>query len=355
MNIPGRISRFADLVVVRRSELEDLRRKLDDVYANRAGPLPPPPLPPGAEEVLRPDHPILAELVTRYEGHPAADPSQWSSDYIRNTIDLRFFRANNSYLWQQWDSSDPFRYGLALYFTRLHDRFGLFDRLEEDGLFGAETYDIDGTTVSRDLLDSITELTFLEEETGLSGGRTILDIGAGYGRLAHRATTAFPNVTYLCTDAVPLSTFLSSYYLGFRGVGDRARVIPLDEIADVVDGTRIDIAVNIHSFAEAPLDAIRWWLELLARSSADHLLIVPNTKDRLLSKERNAPRADFMPLVQESGFQLVKTRPKYGSEFVQRHGLHGPFPMFYFLFARRGGTRPRGRLGSRTPGRQAVG
>jgi len=331
------LSRFTDFAFVRKSELAELRTKLSEAYSTRVTPWPPPPLPPGADEKLRPDHPLLVDLARRFRDHPAADPSQWSDDYVRNTIDMRRFRANNSYVWQQWDASDPFRYGLTTYYTRLHDELGLFDRLDEDGLFGAETYDIDGTIVSRDLLDSISELTFLEQEVGLSRGDvTVLDIGAGYGRLAHRTATAFPNVTYLCTDAVPLSTFVSHYYLGLRGVDDRARVIPLDEIADVVDATRIDIAVNIHSFAECPLDVIEWWLELLRRSSVKHLFIVPNTKDRLLSKERTAPRVDFMPLVLEAGFELVCKRPKYGdSEFMQHHGLHGTFPMFYFLFARR--------------------
>jgi hypothetical protein len=324
------VLRRADLAVVARARLEQ-----NDW--NRAPQSPAPPLPQGAEAVLRPDHPMLADYERRYAGHPTAVPSQWSHDYIRNTIEMRSFRANNSYVWQQWDRADPFRYGLATYFTRLHDRLGLFDRLGEDGLFGAETYDIDGLLVSRDLLDSIGELTFLDDELEISKGDvTILDIGAGYGRLAHRTTTAFENVTYLCTDAVPLSTFLSSYYLEFRGVDDRARVIPLDRIEDALAGRKIDLAVNIHSFAECPVSAIGWWLDLLAASDVAHLLIVPNTKTRLLSKERDGPRIDFMPLVESAGFELVRTRAKYaGSDFMQEHGLHGAFPTYYFLFARR--------------------
>jgi hypothetical protein len=331
-----RLARLTDVVLARRSQLNELRKQLNDVYLNRATPSPIPPLPAGAEEVLRSDHPLLAGYERRYKGHPAADASQWHAEYVRNTIDMRLFRGNNSYVWQQWDSTDPFRYGLATYWTQLHDGLGLFERLHEDGLFGAETYDIDGVTVGRDLLDSINELTFLEEEIGLSEGRTILDIGAGYGRLAHRATTAFEKVRYVCTDAVPLSTFLSNYYLGFRGVRDRARVVPLDEIEETVADTNIDLAINIHSFAECPTTTIDWWLQLLANSTVQHLLIVPNTKTRLLSKERNGPRIDFMPLVESAGFELVRMRPKYGdSEFMQMHGLHGPFPMYYFLFARR--------------------
>ena len=116
--------RRADLAVVRRSRVDRLEAKLDKVYANRAAPPPPASLPPGAEDVLRPDHPLLADYEKRYAGHPAAISSQWSQDYIRNSIDMRLFRSNNSYVWQQWDSADPFRFGLATYYTRLHDRFG---------------------------------------------------------------------------------------------------------------------------------------------------------------------------------------------------------------------------------------
>jgi putative sugar O-methyltransferase len=294
-------------------------------------------LPPGAKDFLRPDNSRLLEYERRYEGHPAADFSQWSSEYIRHEIDMRFFRANSAYVWQQWDDADTFRYGLTTYYVRLHDRLCLLERLHEDGLFGAETYDIDGTLVSRDLLDSIIELTFLDDELAISqGDMTILDIGAGYGRLAHRATTAFENVTYLCTDAIPLSTFLCEYYLDFRGVADRSTVLPLDEVAEAIAGRKIDLAVNIHSFSESPLTAIEWWLDLLADNDVDHLMIVPNQQLRLVSKEREGPKVDFMPVVRASGFELVRLRPKYGSsEFVQKHGLHGPFPMFYFLFKRR--------------------
>ena len=190
--------------------------------------------------------------------------------------------------------------------------------------------------VRRDLLVSIGELTFLDDEVGLSERPfTILDVGAGYGRLAHRATTAFSNVRYLCTDAIPLSTFLSDFYLTFRGVRDRANVVPLDEIEEVLAAQSIDLAVNIHSFSECPVHAIQWWLDLLARNDVRRLMIVPNQGMRLVSKERVGPKVDFMPLIRAAGFELVRTRPKYAdSDFMQIHGLHGSFPAFYFLFER---------------------
>jgi hypothetical protein len=304
-----------------------------DATTRADDPLPSPPLPSGAAEVLRADHPLLAEYTSRYRGHPAATSSQWSPDYIRSSIDMQQFGApaatcGSSGATMHIATASPptsrastTSWGCSSGSTRTAS--------------SAETYDIDGARIGRDLLDSITELNFLDEELDISRRDfTILDIGAGYGRLAHRATTAFANVDYLCTDVIPLSTFLSRYYLDFRGA-TRARVVPLDEIAGELAGRHVDLAVNIHSFSEAPISSIRWWLDLIAENDVEHLMIVPNTDTRLLSKELDGPKVDLRPLIEAKGFQLACMRPKYQSEFVQRHGIHGPFPMYYFLFARR--------------------
>jgi hypothetical protein len=131
-----------------------------------------------------------------------------------------------------------------------------------------------------------------------------------------------------------MSTFLCEYYLAFRGVSDRARTIPLDEVASSADARSVDVAVNIHSFSECPMSVIEWWLDLLARNRVAHLMIVPNTRDRLLSNERSGRRIDFMPAIEARGFELVRKRRKYAdSDFVQKHGI---FPAEFFLFRRRG-------------------
>jgi len=106
--------------------------------------------------------------------------------------------------------------------------------LVEDDYFGNFVFQIGGKTISRDLLDSILEIYFLDRHLGLASAenhRTILDVGAGYGRLAHRLVSALSGAQrYLCTDAVAESTFISEYYLGFRGLDGRACAVPLDEI-----------------------------------------------------------------------------------------------------------------------------
>lgn len=313
----------ADVAVVRRS---NIARWLDEDkpdYVLTPGPA-------GTGDELRFDNPRLVELQRRYRSHPAADVSLWTSDFVASQIDLRHFRADNAYVWQRRTNATPVHYALT---TLYHQRYApsLMEALDEDALFGAYTFQVDGRAVSRDLLDSVAELSFLEEELDLSGmgSPVLLDIGAGYGRLAHRATAAL-DLTYLCSDGVPLSTFVCEYYLRFRKAA--AEVVALDEVEAVVTGRRIDVAVNVHSFSECPIAAIRWWLDLVAASGARYLMIVPNT-DRLVSTERSGERIEYLPLLHERGFELAVERPKYAhSTTVQELGI---YPARYFLFARR--------------------
>ena len=314
------------LELVRRSTAEELHTSEKPSFVEGA-------LPAGAGEILRWDNPKLAEYERRYRGHPATASSVWSRQHTHRGIELPYFRGDGAFVWQTRMRTDEVRYGLTTYYARLHDRLGLLELLSEDGLFGAHTYDVDGIIVSRDLLDSVAELTFLNDEIGL-GSRPagVLDIGAGYGRLAHRATAAFDQVRFICVDAVPVSTFVCQYYLSFCGLEGRTRVIPLDEVEHSAEVRSAEIAVNVHSFSECPLSAIEWWLDLLAGSRVQHLLIVPNTDDELLSSEYDGRRLEFMPTIEAHGFELVRKRPKYvHSDFVQKQGI---FPSFFLLFSR---------------------
>jgi hypothetical protein len=336
----GRLRRVANaglatvgLALVRQAELDWLRgqaAELEQLVAVESRQ--PTGLPPEVEAELRADHPRLRDYSSRYAGHPAATHSLWSRDYVDREVDFRRFRDDNAYVWQR--GTVAAQYGLTAYYARAHDHRGLLERLTEDRLFGVRAYDVDGLLVTRDLLDSVAELTFIDEQFELSAspGFTILDIGAGYGRFAHRATAAFSNVRCLCTDAVPVSSFLCDFYLGFRQV-PRAEVVPLDEVENSLRDERIDLAVNVHSFSECPTDAIAWWLDVLATNQVPALLVVPNTGTELLSREVDGSSRDFLPLIESRGYERVAIRPKYAeSPFVQRFGL---YPSHYVLFRRR--------------------
>lgn len=296
---------------------------------------------------LGPEHPALVELRRRYAGHPATVRSVWTQEFLGRELAWERFRGDNAYVWQARDlvgeapgdagrvlRARHLNYLLSAYYVRAADELGLLERLAEDGAFGAVAVEIeDGWLVSRDLLDSVLEINFLDRHLGLRS-RTpveVLDIGAGYGRLGHRLVEALDNVRVLCSDAVAESTFLCDFYLRFRGVEDRAEAVALDEVQTRLSQSKPLVATNVHSFAECPLEAITWWVDLLAANEVPYLFLVANTSE-LASIEPDWRRLDFKPLLRSRGYRELVLEPKYArSPGVQRHGI---FPAQYHLYGR---------------------
>ena len=288
------------------------------------------PLPGSAADYLRPDNPKLLELVQRYQAFDArvTTPFRWTNRHVRQE-DITYFRGDNAWVWQvRGVNANILAYALCFYYLRSIDRLGLFEKLGEDTSFGSFTFKIAGREVSRDLLDSIAEIYFLDRHLGIGSrpGFRILDIGAGYGRLAHRMTTALPGIDgYLCTDAVAVSTFVCDYYLRFRGA-EKARVVPLDVVDSTLRDHPVDLAINIHSFPECRKEAIEWWARLLNKHRVKHLMIVPNcyNDERLLTNDGH----DFLPILESYGYRTIVKEPKFLDPVVQEYG---PFPHWHHL------------------------
>jgi hypothetical protein len=280
------------------------------------------PLPPGAREYLVADNPRLRELQRAYDALaiPVTVPSQWKGKFVNSDVTLPWFRGDNAYVWQFRElgyAADAKMY-LTLLDVQAGDSLSLLDTLREDGLFGVWTFQFgDRALVSRDLLDSIGELNYLERHIGLRDrdDLSVLDIGAGYGRLAHRAAEALPNLRgYDCIDSIALSTFLCEYYIAQRGVDDRFRVVPLHEHDKLAP--RYTVAVNIHSFSECTLATIRWWLAQVAARDVEYLFVVSNST-RLISKEADGRRLDFFPAIMGAGYELIDDSPYVSSDEIR--------------------------------------
>ena len=275
----------------------------------------------------------LEELRRRYAAveSPAVAHSVWahrkSKANLVSTglagVDLTRFRASSSYVWNYYGMADSETERLKYYVfqqaVRSNDAAGLLDTLTEDGAFGCPTFDLGAATpVSRDLLDSVAEINFLQRHVGVldRADVRVLDIGAGYGRIAHRMLEANPEMTgYTCVDAVPESTFLCEFYLEFRGLTDRADVIPLDEVDQRVDGW-FDVALNIHSFSECTYEAVEWWVQRVWKLGIPHLMIVPNPDerfesdtDRFVSSEPDGSERNYLPLLADLGYEMVAREP----------------------------------------------
>jgi hypothetical protein len=282
------------------------------------------------DSYLRYDNPFLIDLRRRYADHPANDHIQWDTAAVEAQIDLTSVRADNLYLFQSRRYPPWAYYATAAYVTQI-DRIGLWSTLCEDDHFGAEIFDFHGKIVSRDLLDSIIEINFLDRHIGLSKWRDlkVLDIGAGYGRLAHRMATALPNLyKYYCVDAVPESTFISDHYLKYRNVAGRCDVVPLDQLSRV---EQPDLAINIHSFPECQNQVVEWWLHRVRDLSVPWLFIVCNPSFGLTSRDVTG-RKDFRQLIERSGFELVAYESKFESAPILNE--HGLYPADHYLFRR---------------------
>jgi putative sugar O-methyltransferase len=289
-------------------------------------------LPEGAKEYLVKDNNVLKKLQARYASFnkDVTSPLLWIDAHV-SADDMLYFRGDNAYVWQVRERSmNIIAYALATYYVKSIDTLGLLEKLTEDDYFGIHNFFIDNRLVSRDLLDSIIEIYFLEKHLHISSCKSfsVLDIGAGYGRLAHRMVSALPNITeYICTDAFPVSTFISEYYLRFRNVVEKAKVVPLDEIEKTLRDKPIDIAINIHSFSECRIIAIEWWLSLLAKYRVKFLMIVPNSGDTL----RTIDGIDFSEVIEKYGYKLKAREPKYKDKVVQQYAVS---PFYHYLFER---------------------
>lgn len=258
----------------------------------------------------------LSELQRRYAAfdHPLGSRSAtWDDRNLDRQLQLDSFRAHGLILARRVELLELARLRFALYgrYAQQIDEFGFLARLDEDGHFGAWAFEVAGVgMVSRDLLDSVAELTFLAHHLDITRGEVrILDIGAGYGRLAHRAALALPKlVDYACVDAVAESTFLCEFYTSFRDVSPPVRVIELPDILEQPPAS-FDLAVNVHSFSECPLRSIEAWLAMLVQLEIEHFFLVPNGGTDFLSTEADGQRKDFAPLLARYGFKVVADAP----------------------------------------------
>ena len=123
------------------------------------------------------------------------------------------------------------------------DKIGLLQRTFEDGSFGADTAMVDGVNVSRDLLDSVSEMLFLHKaflyRPGGLDTLSVLDVGGGYGRLTKRWRDAWPKGKYHVTDGMAISTYLAKKYLGHYHYG--RSVVPLTEVHGFLAKTKVDL------------------------------------------------------------------------------------------------------------------
>lgn len=296
-------------------------------------------------DYLSRDNPRLIQLEDEYKRLGLFDISQWRA--FSDSIDIQKFRGEPGYLSQMWFGMTEDRYQNT-YDLAVHQGLEpMLKTLGEDDAFGAITFKRGNTVFSRDLLDSVFEIGFLKDCLDLFWSFAVpfnvLDIGAGYGRFAYRLTQAHPLVKVVCTDGVPLSTFLCEYYLTYRKTYRSA--IQLPELMPSPENGRPKLgncddfiaATNHYSFSEMPLASVRFWLKLCADLDILYFFLVPHSGNMVdahfVTSEPDGTHLDYYPLFEEFGYKLIERRHKFPPNW--------PKPLIYnteYLLLKRGGV-----------------
>lgn len=153
--------------------------------------------------------------------------------------------------------------------------------------------------VTRMWLDSNVEIDFLRRHVPDLGEQKVLDIGAGYGRLAVSLSPFVAEMT--CVDSVPISTQVCREYTA--RFAPAVRVMSLDEF--VANPPSITIGLNTHSFNECGLAQIQAWINAALELGAKHLFLVDHGINLETSyKAWDNNMASFRPVLEEH-FNIV--------------------------------------------------
>ena len=129
---------------------------------------------------------------------PVRDRSRWNARAVETFLDLRYFRGETLITWhyRELPRITALKYFVFARYVARATRSGCSNACEEDGAFGCWTFEYPGYgRFSRDLLESVNEIAFLERELGLSEHRELRGPRHRRGLRAARPTgccTALP-------------------------------------------------------------------------------------------------------------------------------------------------------------------
>lgn len=171
---------------------------------------------------------------------------------------------------------------------------------------GETGYEINGGLFNRDVLATQSHVTTLHRSAILPALRArqhtrILEIGSGYGALAHALKLALPSATYFLLD-IPESLVFAAVYLGITMpelieegriyVGDNPNLLVHDEprftlvpdflLCDVPADMKFDLIVNTGSFGEMTTTQVERYRDFAAAHLAPDGLLYEENQDTFL-------------------------------------------------------------------------
>ena len=120
-----------------------------------------------------------------------------------------------------------------------------------------------GRLISQDLANAALEAAAIARALDEASPRSILEVGAGYGRTAYALLNAFPEATYTIVDIEPALT-ISRWYLTQLFPSTRLRFIDPAAAGALGDGS-CDLAVSISSLHEMTEEQVAAYIGLFDR------------------------------------------------------------------------------------------
>ena len=165
-----------------------------------------------------------------------------------------------------WSRLERWLYAVAvrLLWTYAHDRdrLGVL-RLGEPLLGNPPPVYYRGRLISQDLANSALEVDAIHRLLSGHSPRSILEIGAGYGRVAYVLMSLHPTCSYTVVDIQP-ALGISERYLRTLFPNRDVTFMTPESVAEIPRGT-IDLAFSISSLQEMTTEQIRNYLALVDR------------------------------------------------------------------------------------------
>ncbi|MBL4657162.1 MAG: putative sugar O-methyltransferase [Flavobacteriales bacterium] len=152
------------------------------------------------------------------------------------------------------------------------------------------TVNFKGYDICLDYLQAVHELEFINENINLTG-KTILEIGAGYGRTCHTILSNHDIKRYFIID-LDNCLLLAKKYL--EQVLDNTNYLKIHFISitdiDRIQDNKFDLAFNIDSLAEMEEEVVKYYLEYIANNCS--AFYVKNPVGKYLDKSLNTQPED---------------------------------------------------------------
>lgn len=216
---------------------------------------------------------------------------RWSWSSIRTSEQMRFLLKNSPLAtvlrcavtpttlsdrtWEgiTWPKRDRWLYAFAtrllwLYAVR-HDAAGATS-LPEPSLGEPLPVKWKGNVISQDLANTSIEIDAVQRALAGRVPRSILEIGAGYGRTAYGLMHLYPRATYTIVD-IPPAIEISEWYLSQLFPPERLRFVTPREAVGIPVGA-VDLALSISSLQEMTREQVSDYLRMLDRVAEDGMI-----------------------------------------------------------------------------------